>query len=119
MLRGSQNKGARSSCYDGLLESSSASTSVLQKVTSTPTGSLSETSATAVRQGIPSDLRGQNGGNEFIGRNGTARFMCSGAYLDIAASRTDQVRAHSALHSRGNWGSTAALDGRVTPQKLC
>jgi len=42
--------------------------------------------------------------------------MCSGAYLDSAASRTDQVRAHSTWHSRGNGGSTAALDVRVTPK---
>lgn len=54
MLGGSQNKGARSSCNDGLLESSSASMSTLQKATSTPTGSLSEISVTAVRQGIHS-----------------------------------------------------------------
>lgn len=38
----------------GLLESSSASTSVLQKVTSTPMGSLSETSVAAARQRIHS-----------------------------------------------------------------
>lgn len=41
--------------------------------------------------------------------------MRSGAYLDTAASRTDQERAHPTLHSRGNWGSTA----RVIPKKLC
>lgn len=40
--------------------------------------------------------------------------------LWIASRQQDRpVSAHSTLHSRGNWGSTAASEVRVTPQRLC
>lgn len=90
------------------------------RVTSTPMGTLSKTCVTAARQGICS---GKLNSMVYIGKMEgipEKKWHHTVPVLWIASRQQDRpVRAHSSLHSRGNWGSTAASEVRVTPQRLC